>query len=54
METIHKSKAEALRTSALANVMEQRRTRNKAVRERRAARGKSFPVSWPFHDYLEY
>jgi len=38
MEYIHKAKAEKSRTKVLSDQMEARRTKNKAVRERRAAR----------------
>jgi len=38
MEYIHKAKAEKSRTKVLSDQMEARRSKNKAVRERRAAR----------------
>lgn len=38
MEHIHKAKAEKTRTKNLAEQMEARRVKNKALRERRAAR----------------
>jgi large subunit ribosomal protein L19e len=38
MEYIHKAKAEKLRTKHLADQMEARRVKNKAMRERRAQR----------------
>jgi hypothetical protein len=38
MERIHHDKAEALRTKTLGDQMEARRTRNKALRERKALR----------------
>ncbi|KXN83357.1 60S ribosomal protein L19 [Leucoagaricus sp. SymC.cos] len=38
MEFIHKAKAEKSRTKVLADQMEARRAKNKAIRERRAAR----------------
>lgn len=38
MEFIHKAKQEKLRTKTLGDQMEARRTRNKAVRERKALR----------------